>query len=80
MPGGTSNGCSSKPAKTPHDPPYSMTSTEFILLLGVMPALLVCSGIISGSETALFGLTQADRVLIKNNSPRAFSFVEALHR
>lgn len=57
-----------------------MTSTEFILLLGVMPALLVCSGIISGSETALFGLTQADRVLIKNNSPRAFSFVEALHR
>jgi putative hemolysin len=57
-----------------------MTSTEYILLLGVMPTMLICSGIVSGSETALFGLTQADRVSIKKNSPRAFSFVEALHR
>lgn len=57
-----------------------MTPKEYILLLGVMPALLVCSGIVSGSETALFGLTQADRVQIKKSSPRAFSFVEALHK
>jgi len=57
-----------------------MTPAHLILLFAVMPALLVCSGIVSGSETALFGLTQADRAAIKKNSPRAFSLVEALHR
>lgn len=55
-----------------------MTTSDVILLAGVMPALLVASGIISGSETALFGLTQADRDVLKHQNPGARAAVDAL--
>lgn len=55
-----------------------MTPTDAILLWAALPALLVASGIVSGSETALFGLTQADRDEIDKKNPRANAASEAL--
>lgn len=57
-----------------------MNPAEIILVSVVLPVLLVLSGIISGSETALFGLTQADRVSLRKHAPAALASVEALHR
>ena len=57
-----------------------MNPAEIILVSVVLPVLLVLSGIISGSETALFGLTQADRVTLRKRAPAALASVEALHR
>lgn len=55
-----------------------MTPTDAILLWAAMPALLIASGIVSGSETALFGLTQADRDEIIKRNPRANAATDAL--
>ncbi|GAB5495748.1 MAG: hemolysin family protein [Phycisphaerales bacterium] len=55
-----------------------MTPTDAILLWAAMPALLIASGIVSGSETALFGLTQTDRDEIDKKNPRASAASEAL--
>lgn len=57
-----------------------MNPAEIILVSVVLPVLLVLSGIVSGSETALFGLTQADRVILRKRAPAALASVEALHR
>ncbi len=55
-----------------------MNTAEFILLSVVLPVLLMASGIVSGSETALFGLTQADRATLHKRAPSALACVEAL--
>ncbi len=57
-----------------------MNPAEIILLSVVLPMLLIASGIVSGSESALFGLTQADRVTLRKHAPAALASVEALHR
>lgn len=45
-----------------------MTATE-ITLLGVMPCLLAGSAFFSGSETALFSLSEAERAQLERTSP-----------
>jgi len=51
---------------------------DLILLFVVLPILIVCSGLISGSETAFFGLGQADRLALRRGNPRALAAIEAL--
>ncbi len=55
-----------------------MNSADLILLVGVMPLLLVLSGLVSASETALFGLTQNDRESLSESRPRAGAAAQAL--
>ncbi len=45
-----------------------MTATELTLLL-IMPGLLVASAFFSGSETALFGLTEHERAELSRRAP-----------
>lgn len=45
-----------------------MTGTE-LTLLGIMPGLLVASAFFSGSETALFGLTEHERAELERRTP-----------
>lgn len=44
-------------------------------LLLVMPVLLIASAICSASETALFSLTQADRIRLRKAHPRVYAAV-----
>ena len=54
-----------------------MTATE-ITLLAIMPALLAASAFFSGSETALFGLTEHERSALAGRSPLGARAAEAL--
>ncbi len=54
-----------------------MTATE-ITLLTIMPALLAASAFFSGSETALFGLTEHERSTLAGRSPLGARAAEAL--
>lgn len=51
---------------------------ELIPLFALLPVLLVFSGLASGSETALFSLTHADRATLRGRYPAASLAVEAL--
>ena len=55
-----------------------MNAADYILLLVVLPVLMAASGLVSASETALFGLTQADRLMLRKRSPSALASAEAL--
>ena len=55
-----------------------MTLGDLILLFVVMPAILLLSGLVSGSETALFGFGQSDRLALRRRNPRTLASVEAL--
>lgn len=55
-----------------------MNAADYILVLVVLPVLLALSGIVSGSESALFGLTQADRLALRKRSHTALAAAEAL--
>ena len=57
-----------------------MLHTELILAFVLLPPLLMLSGIVSGSETAIFGISHAERTNLKNHSPRAASALDALLR
>lgn len=57
-----------------------MNASDLILVAVVLPVLMAASGVISGSESAIFGLTQADRVALRKHSPGALASVEALMR
>lgn len=49
-----------------------------LILLGIMAGLLVASGGCSATETTLFGLTHAERVQLRRQSPRVARRVERL--
>jgi len=49
-------------------------------ILVLLPVLLALSAVCSGSETALFGLTHADRVRLRGERPRASEVVAKLLR
>jgi len=51
------------------------TQTPLILVLIV---LLVCSAFASASETALFGITNGQRALLKRTNPRLWRIIESL--
>lgn len=55
-----------------------MNAADYILVLVVLPVLMALSGIVSGSESALFGLTQADRLALRKRSHTALAAAEAL--
>src|SRR5690348_13563555 len=54
-----------------------MTPLQLILVL-VLPALLLFSACFSASETALFSLSQADRLRLRKTSPSTHAAVVAL--
>lgn len=49
-----------------------------LILMGIMAGLLVASGGCSATETTLFGLTHAERVQLRRQSPRVARRVERL--
>ncbi len=51
---------------------------ELIPLIALLPVLMVFSGLASGSETALFSLTHADRESLRARHPAVSAAVEAL--
>ena len=55
-----------------------MTLAALLPLLAVLVGLLAASALASGSETALFGLTHADRARLRRLSPRAAAAAQAL--
>ncbi len=57
-----------------------MFPTELILALVLLPPMLVLSGLVSGSETALFGIDHPGRARLANASPAAAEAVTALLR
>ncbi len=57
-----------------------MLQTEIILAFILLPPMLLLSGLVSGSETAIFGISHAERTKLKNSSPGAAAAVDALLR
>jgi CBS domain containing-hemolysin-like protein len=53
-------------------------TTVDIPMLALLPALLLASGFFSGSETALFGLTENQRILIRRQQSLSGRAIEAL--
>jgi len=53
-------------------------TTVDIPMLAVLPALLLASGFFSGSETALFGLTENQRMLIRRQQTLSGRAIESL--
>ena len=49
-----------------------------IILASLLPILMVLSALCSASETALFSLTQADRIRLRKSHPRVFDAVSTM--
>lgn len=52
--------------------------TVYIILASLLPILMVLSGLCSASETALFSLTQADRIRLRKSHPRIHDAVSQM--
>lgn len=55
-----------------------MLHTELILAFVLLPPMLLLSGLVSGSETAIFGISHAERTNLKNHSPSAAAALDTL--
>ncbi len=55
-------------------------SVTDLILLGIMPILLILSGLFSGTETALFGLTRTEELGIRQKHPAVAANLEAMRR
>lgn len=57
-----------------------MLHTELILALVLLPPMLLLSGLVSGSETAIFGISHAQRTKLNATTPSAAAALNTLLR